>query len=107
MSDLLRVLAVLGLVAANAFFVVGEYSIITARRSALAPRAEEGSKRAVAALKLMEDPVAVISTVQVGISAVAILIGAVGEPVVRELLGDQIPHWLGFPTPAPGVPVPS
>src|SRR4051812_29067050 len=96
MSDLLRVLAVLGLVAANAFFVIGEYSIITARRAALAPRAEAGSKRAKAALKLMEDPVSVISTVQVGISAVAILIGAVGEPVVRELLGDGVPHWLGF-----------
>src|SRR3954471_17104253 len=39
-SDLLRILAVLGLVGGNAFFVIGEYSVVTARRSALAARAE-------------------------------------------------------------------
>jgi putative hemolysin len=96
MSDLLRVLAVLGLVAANAFFVVGEYAVVTARRPALARRAEAGSAGARAALRLMDDPVRVISTVQVGITAVGILIGAVGEPLVRELLGDWVPGWLGF-----------
>ena len=36
MSDLLRILAVLALVAGNAFFVIGEYSVVTARRAALA-----------------------------------------------------------------------
>jgi len=44
----------------------------------------------------MEDPVAVISTVQVGITAIGILTGAVGEPLVRDLLGDAIPGWLAF-----------
>ena len=43
MSDLFSVLAVLVLVAANAFFVIGEYTVVTARRAALAPRAEAGS----------------------------------------------------------------
>jgi putative hemolysin len=95
-SDLLRVLAVFGLVALNAFFVVGEYAVVTARRAALAPRAEAGSKRAAAALRLMDDPVSVISTVQVGITAIGILTGAIGEPLVRHLLGDGLPSWLGF-----------
>jgi putative hemolysin len=93
MSDLLRVLTVLGLIAANAFFVVCEYAVVTARRSSLVPLAEGGSARAHAALRLMDDPVRVISTVQVGITAVGILTGAVGEPFVRELLGDALPHW--------------
>src|SRR4051794_36492648 len=44
----------------------------------------------------MEDPVRVISTVQVGITGIGILTGAVGEPVVRDLLGDSIPQWLSF-----------
>ena len=96
MSDLVRVLAVLGLVAANAFFVIGEYAVVTARRAALAARAEAGSAGARAALRLMDDPVRVISTVQVGITAIGILTGAIGEPLVRELLGDWIPAWLGF-----------
>jgi putative hemolysin len=95
-SDLLRIVAVLGLVGANAFFVVGEYSIVTARRSALIPRAEAGSPGAAAALRLMDDPVRVISTVQVGITAIGILTGALSEPLVRNLIGDALPHWASF-----------
>jgi len=96
MADVLRVLAVLALVAGNAFFVIGEYAVLTARRSALAPRAERGSMGARAALRLMDDPIRVISTVQVGITAIGILTGAIGEPLIREVLGDAIPGWLGF-----------
>src|SRR3954451_3604032 len=92
-DDLLRILALLALIAGNAFFVIGEYSIVTARRGALRAR---GGKGAESALRLMEDPVRVISTVQVGITAIGILTGAVGEPLVRDLLGDWLPHWAGF-----------
>jgi putative hemolysin len=92
-DDLLRTVALLALIGANAFFVIGEYSIVTARRGALRAR---GGKGAEAALRLMEDPVRVISTVQVGITAVGILTGAVGEPVVRDLIGDWLPHWVSF-----------
>jgi len=95
-ADLLRILAVLALVGGNAFFVIGEYAIVTARRGPITPQAEQGKAGARAALRLMNDPVRVISTVQVGITAVGILTGAVGEPLVRDLLGDGLPHWLGF-----------
>ncbi len=93
MGDLLRILAVLGLVLANAFFVICEYSIITARRGPLQQRDSAGAR---AALRLMDDPVRVISTVQVGITGVSILTGAVGEPVVRDLLGGSVPQWAAF-----------
>jgi putative hemolysin len=95
MSDSLRIVVVFGLIAANAFFVVGEYAVVTARRAALAPRARAGSRGARLALKLMDDPVRVISTTQVGITALGILTGAVSEPLVRRLLGNAIPTWLG------------
>lgn len=96
MDDLLRVLAVLALVAANAFFVIGEYAVVTARRAALAARAEAGNAGARSALRLMDEPVRVISTVQVGITAIGILTGAIGEPLVRDLLGDAMPAWVSF-----------
>ncbi len=96
MEDVLRVLAVLALVAGNAFFVIGEYTVVTARRSGLTPRADAGHRGAQTALRLMDDPVRVISTTQVGITAIAILTGAVGEPVVRDLLGEGVPTWAGF-----------
>src|SRR4051794_82119 len=92
-DDFLRILALAVLIAGNAFFVIGEYSVVTARRGALRAR---GGKGAQSALRLMEDPVRVISTVQVGITAIGILTGAVGEPVVRDLLGDWLPHWAAF-----------
>jgi magnesium and cobalt exporter, CNNM family len=95
-EDLLRVIVVLGLVAGNAFFVVGEYAVITARRASVAPLAERGSKRAAVVLRLMDDPVRVISTVQVGITAIGILTGAIGEPLVNDLLGGGLPAWLSF-----------
>ncbi len=96
MDDALRLLAVLALVGANAFFVVGEYAVVTARRGVLAARAADGSGRAAAALALMDDPVRVISTVQVGITALGILTGALGEPLVRDVLGPGLPDWLSF-----------
>jgi len=96
MSDLLSVLAVLALVGANAFFVIGEYTVVTARRGALAPRVEAGSAGARAALRLMDDPVRVISTAQVGITAIGIMLGALAEPTVRNILGDSLPSWLTF-----------
>ena len=96
MSDAVRLLIVLLLIGANAFFVIAEYAIVTARRGALAARADAGSRGAAAAMRLMDDPVKVISTVQVGITAVGILTGAVGEAAVRDVLGDAVPTWAAF-----------
>jgi putative hemolysin len=76
--------------------VIGEYAVVTARRAVLAERAGAGSAGARAALRLMDDPVRVISTVQVGITAIGILTGALAEPTVRDLLGDDVPTWLTF-----------
>src|SRR3954467_14955060 len=92
-DDFLRILALLALIGGNAFFVIGEYSIVTARRGPLRAR---GGRGAESALRLMEDPVRVISTVQVGITAIGILTGAVGEPAIRHLVGDWLPGWAGF-----------
>ncbi len=94
MGPSLQLLAVAAIVAGNAFFVIAEYALITARRSALRQRASVGAMRA---LRLMDDPVRVIGTVQVGITALGILLGAVGEPVFRELFDDALPSWLSFP----------
>lgn len=93
MDDLLRILGLLALLGGNAFFVIGEYSIVTARRSALRRRGGAGAE---AALRLMEDPVRVISTVQVGITAIGILTGVVGERAIRNIVGEWLPSWTSF-----------
>jgi putative hemolysin len=96
MSDALRILVVLALVAGNAYFVIAEYSVVTARRARVTALADEGKRGASTALRLMRDPVRVISTVQVGISGLGILTGAIAEPLVRDLAGGGLPRWLGF-----------
>jgi putative hemolysin len=86
---LLRLLLIVVLIVANAFFVVAEYALVTARRSALQQLAEE-SARARLVLRLMDEPVRVISTVQVGITGLGILLGAVGEPALSELFAPVL-----------------
>jgi putative hemolysin len=92
----LELLAVVALVAANAFFVAAEYAVVTARRASLQARADAGSGAARTALRLVEDPVRVISAVQVAITGLGILLGAVGEPLFRDLAGGVLPAWVAF-----------
>ena len=44
----------------------------------------------------MDDPVRVISTVQVGITAIGIITGALAEPLVRGVVGDAVPTWVNY-----------
>jgi len=90
MSVALRVLIIFVLVFANAIFVAAEYALVTARRSRLEERSERGHRRAKTALRLMDEPVRFISTVQVGITVSAILLGAIGEPLVSSFLENAI-----------------
>jgi putative hemolysin len=87
---LLQVIAVLLLVAGNAFFVAAEYALVTARRTRLQELAESGNRRARIALRIMDSPVRFIGTVQLGITAFSIALGAVGEPIVEHWLNDPI-----------------
>jgi len=86
-NEILRLLALLVLLGGNAFFVIGEYSIVTARRGALRATAEAGSAGACAALRLMDDPVEVLSTVQVGITGIGILIGTTCPTLAQPMSG--------------------
>ena len=96
MSDALRILLVFGLVLGNAVFVAAEYALVTARRGRLEERAEEGSVAARTALRLMDEPVRFISTVQIGITVFAILIGALGEPMVSRYFDPVLSPGISF-----------
>jgi putative hemolysin len=95
-TDLLRIVIVLLLVLGNAFFVIGEYALVTARRARLEERAARGSRGARVALRLMDHPVRFISTVQVGITVLGILLGAIGEPLMREIFQPALAKTLAI-----------
>ena len=74
------------LIALNAFFVMGEYSLVRSRRARLEALKKEGARGADLALKQVDEIGDYISAVQVGITMTSIGIGALGEPVLADLL---------------------
>ena len=96
MSTPLRIVIVFLLVLGNAIFVAAEYALVTARRSRLEERALRGGRGARTALRLMDDPVRFISTVQVGITISAILLGAIGEPLLSGLMEPPLSNTVAF-----------
>lgn len=84
-------IAVLGaLILINAFFALSEISLVTARRARLQPLSQAGDRAARIALQLGEDPTRFLSTIQIGITSVAMLSGIVGE----QSLSPRVAAWL-------------
>ncbi len=86
MIALLKVLAVIILVATNAFFVSSEFALVSVRRAKLEARAANGSKNAQAALRLLNNPTIFLSAVQLGITLASLALGWIGEPTVASFL---------------------
>jgi putative hemolysin len=95
-SDSLRIVVILLLVLGNAIFVAAEYSLVTARRTRLEELAKRGNRRARTALRLLDEPVRFISTVQVGITVFGILLGALGEPFLSRFFDDWVSRGVAF-----------
>ena len=97
MSPALLIL-VAALIAANAFFVIAEYTLVRSRRPRLEAARDEGRRGAALALRQIDDINEYISTCQVGITMASIGIGALGEPIVSDLLrgplGGPLSHGL-------------
>jgi CBS domain containing-hemolysin-like protein len=81
-SVLLAVFLLLG----NAFFVAAEFALVSARRTQIEPRAEEGSRFARTTLRAMENMSLVIGLNQLGITVCSLVLGAVAEPTAARLL---------------------
>ena len=81
-----EIVVVLLLLVANGIFAMSEISIVAARKVRLQQRADDGDRRAAAALALANAPTQFLSTVQVGISLVGVLAGAYGGATIAEPL---------------------
>ncbi|MDN5805281.1 MAG: CNNM domain-containing protein, partial [Microlunatus sp.] len=74
------------LLGCNAFFVGAEFATISARRSQIEPRAEQGSRAARTSLYAMEHATLMLATSQLGITVCSLVILNVSEPVIHHLL---------------------
>ncbi|HRV42593.1 MAG TPA: hemolysin family protein [Syntrophales bacterium] len=79
---------ILVLIFVNGFFAMSEIALLSAKKTKLALRMEEGDRRAAQALRLAEEPGRFLSTIQIGITLVGILAGAYGGATIGRSLGE-------------------
>src|SRR5215211_5272567 len=84
------------LLVANAFFVGAEFALISARRSAVEPRAQAGNRLATMTLRAMERVSLMLAGAQLGITVCSLGLGYLGEPAIA--------HALEAPFEAAGLP---
>ncbi len=85
-SAFLEVSVILFLLFANGIFAMTEIAIVSSRKGLLQSMADKGSKGAARALVLSENPNRFLSTVQIGITLVGIINGALGTGTVATSL---------------------
>ncbi len=92
---LLRVFAVVLLVAANAFFVAAEFALVSVRDTRIQQLIEAGRSGARTVQRLQQHLDTVLNAVQFGITIASLALGWVGEPALAVLfypvLGN-LPH---------------
>lgn len=82
----MEILIIAFLILINGVFAMSEMALVTSRKSSLKQKANSGDKKAKTALELAENPSNFLSTIQVGITLVAILSGAfAGEAIIDPL----------------------
>ena len=92
---LLEIIIILALILLNGFFSLAEMSLVSSRKARLRHEADQGKKNYRLALAAAEQPAPYLSSIQVAITLIGILTGAVGGATVSRNLG----LWLGsFPT---------
>ena len=95
----LEIIIVLFLILLNGFFAMSETAILASRKVRLQQRANGGDAKARKALILAENPNRFLPTVQIGITLIGVLTGALGGAVFADPLAaemDRIPAFLPY-----------
>ena len=93
---ILHLSIVLMLIIVNSVFAMAEIALVSARKARLVPLAEAGNRGAQAALELKADPSRLLSTVQIGVTLIAVLSGTFGEATLGNQLERQLGTYTGF-----------
>ncbi|NTW44661.1 MAG: DUF21 domain-containing protein, partial [Anaerolineaceae bacterium] len=95
-SSLKQILLIFFLLLINGVFAMSEIALVSSRKVRLQQMAKEGNKSAQTALNLSEKPNHFLSTVQIGITLIGILAGALGGATLSDNLAtllNKVP-WL-------------
>ena len=97
----MEIYALIVLIVLNGFFAMSEIALVSARRARLQPLVDKGDSSARIATELGSEPTRFLSTVQIGITSVAMLSGIVGEAALAPPLAEKFVEW-GATTQAAG-----
>ncbi len=100
MSLLESFLTIVLLIAASAFFSIAEISLAASRKLRLRQMVDEGDARAGLVVRTQEQPGEYFTVVQIGVNAVAILGGVVGEGALTPYFSGWLAPWLAPETAA-------
>src|SRR5215217_8678569 len=84
--NLMGILAVVVLVAANGFFVAAEFSLVAVRRSRVAELVAAGRRNATALQRAVTNLDANLAATQLGITISSLALGWIGEPALAHLI---------------------
>lgn len=101
MLTALGLLGVVALIAANGYFVAGEFAFVASRKSTLVADVDAERKGAGRALTVLQRLSFMLSGAQLGITVTSLVLGYVAEPVVADAL-DPLLDTLGVPDSARG-----
>ncbi|TPG24177.1 hemolysin family protein [Variovorax guangxiensis] len=87
-------LLILVLITTSAFFSLAEITLAASRRLRLRQMADEGDARADRVLRVQEQPGPYFTVVQIGLNAVAILGGVVGEGAFSPFFSAVLERWM-------------
>lgn len=96
--SLTAVIFVAVLILINGVFALSELALASSRKSRLKALEDAERPGARAALALVEDPSRFLSTVQIGITLIGIVAGAVSGAALSQQLDAELEAW-GIPTP--------
>ena len=80
----MEIFILIALILLNGILAMAEIALVTARRSRLVRLAEDGDISSTIAIRLGAEPTQFLSTIQIGITAIGIMNGIVGEAVLAE-----------------------
>jgi putative hemolysin len=87
------ILVLLFLFVLNGFFSLSEMAVVASRKARLQELAEDGRGGAATALELAREPSGFLSTIQIGITAIGITSGAIGEAQFSARVADWLAGW--------------
>ncbi len=87
---LLELAFILFLAIVNGLLAMSEMALVSSRKARLRQYAADGDARAQVALELAEEPTRFLSAIQIGITLVGILAGALGGATIARELGRQL-----------------